>query len=121
MPAIGRAFRERCPDVELLSQEMWNAEMFAALQAGTIDAAISLCPDSGAGIESEALRTEPVVAVLGGEAAAAREGVVLRSLARETFLLFPRELAPRLHDVLVGVCRDAGFDPKLRNESFHTA
>jgi DNA-binding transcriptional LysR family regulator len=121
MPTLGRAFRERHPDVELLSQEMWNAQMIGALEAGAIDAAISLCPELGSGIESEPLRTEPLVAVLGGETlAGAPKVVALSSLADEEFLLFPRELAPRLHDVLVGVCRNAGFEPKLRGESFQS-
>ena len=34
-------------------------------------------------------------------------------------MLFPRELAPRLHDNLVGLCRRAGFEPTLRKESLH--
>jgi DNA-binding transcriptional LysR family regulator len=55
------------------------------------------------------------------EPPAAAETVALASLADRTFLLFPRELAPRLHDVLVGVCRRAGFEPKIRSESFHTS
>jgi len=121
LPALGRAFRARHPEVELLSQEMWNAQMIPALRAGTIDAAVSLCPEVEAGIESEPVRSEPVVVVsAASERPAAAGTVALSSLADRTFLLFPRELAPRLHDVLVGVCRRAGFEPEIRSESFHT-
>src|SRR5262249_50990512 len=35
-------------------------------------------------------------------------------------VMFPRELAPRLYDQLVGFCRAAGFEPTVRKESFHT-
>jgi hypothetical protein len=35
-------------------------------------------------------------------------------------VLFPREIAPRLHDAFVAIYRRAGFEPLLRNESFHT-
>ena len=35
-------------------------------------------------------------------------------------MFFPRELAPRFHDVLIGLCRRAGFEPKLTSGSFHT-
>jgi hypothetical protein len=38
----------------------------------------------------------------------------------EEFVLFPREIAPRLHDAFVAIYRRAGFEPRLRNESFHT-
>ena len=34
--------------------------------------------------------------------------------------MFPRELAPRLHDFMTGLCRRAGFEPLLRGESFHS-
>lgn len=121
LPALGRAFRARHPDVELLSQEMWNAQMTPALRSGTIDAAVSLCPEVESGIESELVRSESVLVVCAAsETAASAETVALTSFADRTFLLFPRELAPRLHDALVGVCRRAGFEPKVRNESFHT-
>jgi DNA-binding transcriptional LysR family regulator len=122
LPALGRAFRESHPDVELLSQEMWNAHMASALRAGTIDAAVSLCPEIEPGIESEPVRGEKVVVVFApSEALAPTDAIELVSLADRTFLLFPRELAPRLHDVLVGLCRQAGFEPKVRSESFHTS
>jgi hypothetical protein len=42
---------------------MWNAQMIQALQAGTIDAAVSLCPEVGSGVESDPVRSEPVVLV----------------------------------------------------------
>jgi len=35
--------------------------------------------------------------------------------------MFPRELAPRLYESLVGVCRRAGFEPQIRSESFHAS
>jgi DNA-binding transcriptional LysR family regulator len=122
LPALARAFKARHPDVELLGQEMWNAHMIPALRAGTIDAAVSLCPEAGSGIESEPVRREPIVLVsVAREPPAAAGTVALATLTDRTFLLFPRELAPRLYDVLVDMCRQAGFEPRVRNESFHTS
>jgi DNA-binding transcriptional LysR family regulator len=121
LPALGRAFQAGQPEVELLSQEMWNAHMIGELLAGTIDVAISLCPELGSGIDSEPIRAERVVAVLAANhPLAARETLAVAALADESFLFFPRELAPRLYDALTGVCRRAGFEPKLRTGSFHT-
>jgi hypothetical protein len=34
-----------------------------------------------------------------------------RSLRRDPFLLFPREISPTLYDTIVGACRKAGFEP----------
>jgi DNA-binding transcriptional LysR family regulator len=121
LPALGRAFSARHPDVQLLTQEMWNADMHSALRSGTMDVAISLCPELGPEIADEVIRTEHVVAILGGKHPSANEQAIsLGSLADNEFVLFPRELAPRLHDVLVGICRHAGFEPTVRSESFHT-
>jgi DNA-binding transcriptional LysR family regulator len=121
LPALGRAFREEHPEIELLSQEMWNAQMSDALLDRTIDVAISVCPELASGVHSEVIRSERVVAVVAAANPAATEGTVsLSSLAGESFLLFPRELAPRLHDVLTETCRRAGFEPTVRTESFHT-
>ena len=41
----------------------------------------------------------------------------LRSLAREPFILFPREVAPELHDAIVALCRKAGFAPRIGQEA----
>jgi hypothetical protein len=35
-------------------------------------------------------------------------------------LRHPREIAPRLHDAFVAIYRGAGFEPRVRTESFHT-
>jgi DNA-binding transcriptional LysR family regulator len=121
LPALGREFRARHPDVELLAQEMWNAQMLPALQSGAVDVALALCPESSPDTVEEVVRTEPVVAVLGaGHPLAAEEAIALSALAEDPFVFFPRELAPRLHDVLIGLCRQAGFEPQRRTGSFHT-
>src|SRR5262245_24717707 len=121
LPALGRALRATHPDVELLVQEMWNAAMIPALRSGAVDIAIALCPELASGLADEVIRTEQVVAVLPStHPLAAEEQITLGSLADETFVFFARDLAPRLHDVLVGLCRRAGFEPKVRRGSFHT-
>jgi DNA-binding transcriptional LysR family regulator len=121
LPALGQAFSARHPDVQLLTQEMWNADMGAALRSGAIDVAISLCPELADDIADEVIRTEHVVAILAAKhSLAGEEAISLPALADGEFVLFPRELAPRLYDVMVAICRHAGFEPKLRSESFHT-
>jgi DNA-binding transcriptional LysR family regulator len=100
---------------------MWNAKMPAALRAGAIDIAISLCPEVVSDCSYLAIRREPVAALLPTRHPAAGSGSIsLRTLADEQFLMFPRDLAPRLYDFMVGLCRRAGFEPQIRSESFHT-
>jgi DNA-binding transcriptional LysR family regulator len=121
LPVLGRAFRAGHPDVELLGQEMWNARMPAAFGNGSIDVALSLCPEIAAELELAPIRNERLVALLPEAHPLSREDAIpLASLADEQFVLFPREIAPRLHDAFVAIYRRAGFEPRVRNESFHT-
>jgi DNA-binding transcriptional LysR family regulator len=121
LPALGRAFRTGHPDVELLAQEMWNARMPAAFGTGSIDIALSLCPEIAAELELAPIRRERVVALLPEAHPLAREEAIpLSALADEEFVLFPREIAPRLYDAFVAIYRRAGLEPRVRHESFHT-
>jgi DNA-binding transcriptional LysR family regulator len=121
LPTVGQAFRASHPDVALLTEEMWNAKMAPALRSGAIDVALSLCPEIAGDLAYETIRSEPLIALVAASHRFARaRSLELRALATDRFLLFPRELAPRLYDALVGVCRRADFEPVVRAESFHT-
>jgi DNA-binding transcriptional LysR family regulator len=121
LPALGRAFRASHPDVELLAQEMWNARMPPAFASGSIDIAVSVCPEIAAELELAPIRKERLVALVPEAHPLAREDTLpLTALADEQFVLFPREIAPRLHDAFMSIYRRAGFEPRMRNESFHT-
>jgi DNA-binding transcriptional LysR family regulator len=121
LPALGRAFRASHPSIDLMAQEMWNARMPPAFANGSIDVALSLCPEIAAELELAPIRTERLVALLPEAHPLTREEAIpLSSLADDEFILFPREIAPRLHDSFVSLYRRAGFEPRVRNESFHT-
>jgi DNA-binding transcriptional LysR family regulator len=121
LPTLGRAFRASHPDVELLAQEMWNARIPPAFRSGSIDIALSLCPEIAADLELAPIRKERLVALLPATHPLAREEAIpLSALAADDFIVFPREIAPRLHDAFMGIYRRAGFEPRVRNESFHT-
>jgi DNA-binding transcriptional LysR family regulator len=121
LPVLGRAFRASHPDVELLGQEMWNARMPAAFESGSIDLALSLCPEIAAELELAPIRKERLVVLLpDAHPLAGEEAIPLSALADEEFVVFPREIAPRLHDAFMAAYRHAGFEPRVRSESFHT-
>jgi DNA-binding transcriptional LysR family regulator len=121
LPALGRAFRASHPDVELLAQEMWNARMPPAFRSGSIDIALSLCPEIAAELELAPIRRERMIALLPESHPLAREETIpLAALAAQEFIVFPREIAPRLHDAFLAIYRRAGFEPRVRHESFHT-
>jgi DNA-binding transcriptional LysR family regulator len=121
LPALGRAYRASHPGVDLLAQEMWNARMPPAFRSGSIDIAVSLCPEVAADLELAAIRKERLVALMPRSHPLAREQAIpLAALADDDFIVFPRDIAPRLHDSFMAFYRRAGFEPRVRNESFHT-
>src|SRR5262245_6800771 len=121
LPVLGRLMSERSPDVAFSAEELWNARMPDALRSGAIDVAVALCPESAGELSYAPIRREGIVALLAAEhPLASRSCVELGALADATFLIFPRELAPRFYDFEVGLCRAAGFEPRHATEGFHT-
>jgi DNA-binding transcriptional LysR family regulator len=47
----------------------------------------------------------------------ARQRVPLAALARDEFILLPREISPALYDRTIAACESAGFHPKLGQEA----
>jgi DNA-binding transcriptional LysR family regulator len=117
LPALGRAFQQRRPGVELLTEEMRPNRMPAALRSGTIDVALALYPEVVGELSYLPIRRERVVAVLASTHPLAHEQAISLEALADEFLLFPREVAPRLHDFYVNLCRSAGFEPKQSGES----
>jgi DNA-binding transcriptional LysR family regulator len=91
-----------------------------ALLTGAIDVALALYPELVAELSYRPIRRERVVALLSQAHRLAREPEIELGALADEFLLFPRELAPRLHDFYVHLCRNAGFEPKHSAESSRT-
>src|SRR5262249_36853000 len=86
LPALGRAFRAEHPDVEVLSQEMWNARMGPAFASGSIDIALSVCPEVSAELELAPIRRERLIVLLPeAHPLAEEEELPLASLADDEF------------------------------------
>jgi DNA-binding transcriptional LysR family regulator len=122
LPAIGRTFRRSHPDVAVVTEEMSNVQMGPALRAGLVDVAVALCPELTAGVRTEVVRHERIVALvprwhsLAGEAR-----IALCELAADPFVLPPRRAAPRLHDTLIELCQRSGFQPAARAGGWQSA
>jgi DNA-binding transcriptional LysR family regulator len=48
---------------------------------------------------------------------ARKRRIRLEALVNEPFVLLPRDASPTLHDVIVGACRNAGFEPVLGQQA----
>lgn len=118
LPRIIREFRDQFPGVHLDLREMPTGPQLAALHAGEIDIGFVREPRPDASLEIETVMREPLrIAVNRTHPLAARATLAVKHLADEPFVLFPAELAPGLHAQVMGLCRAAGFEPRIVEES----
>jgi len=116
LPALIREFRTRHPDVMVALKDLEPALQPGALADGRIDLGFtrSVPPDFRKILSSEVLFREPLVAVLPkGHALSDESSIQLAQLSSESFVLYAREAAPDLFDVIVGFCKRAKFSPRL--------
>lgn len=118
LPRIIREFRDRFPNVHLDLREMPTGPQLSALHAGEIDIGFVREPRGDASLTIETVMREPLrIAVNRTHPLAARATLAVKHLADEPFVLFPAELAPGLHAQVMGLCRSAGFEPRIVEES----
>ena len=118
VPAAIRAFGRAYPEVSLTLEEANTARLLERLASGEVDAAF-LRPneESYRELRLRRLADEPMLLVLPkSHKLAEQRGVALVDLAADRFVMFPREVGPRLYDAVIGACRDAGFKPVLGQE-----
>lgn len=117
-PEIVHAFRERLPDVGIVVQEMTTAQQEQALRTGSIHVGILHPPldDDSLACQTVAKVTFDVV-LSEFHPLARKRTLTLKDLAKERFVLFPRRIAPRLYDQIIGLCQECGFSPDIVAES----
>jgi DNA-binding transcriptional LysR family regulator len=123
LPIAVRRFRERFPGVAVRLREIYPPHHIEAIRAGAIDIAILREPEPVDGIAELTVLVEPFVAAVPTDHRLARRRAIAPSLLRdEPFVLFPREAVPGLHAKLLGLCRSAGFEPRVVQEvdAWHT-
>jgi DNA-binding transcriptional LysR family regulator len=113
-----RAFHERFPLVELNLREMSPQAQLEALKEGQIDVGLVRGSVDDASLAAECVRREPlVVALPAGHELAQHKRVALEMLAREPFIIFPRQRGPAFFDQIMALCRAAGFSPRIAQEA----
>ena len=119
LPPLLRDFRARAPGVRLTLREATTDVQLRALTERAIDAGFVLPPVEDPELDYRPIHREPLVAALPEHhpLAAGTGPIRLRQLAEAPFLLFPRTLAPRLHDEIVSFCRSCGFSPRVEQEA----
>jgi DNA-binding transcriptional LysR family regulator len=115
VPEMVSAFSAGHPGIEVALRELSTIEQIDALAHGRLDAGFVNDVAIPQGLDGEPLVEEPFVCCLPETHPAARLPVIeLRSLAREPFVMFARDVSPANYDRVISVCAEAGFQPDTR-------
>ena len=123
LPAAVRRFHDRFPGVGVRLRELFSSDGLDRVRAGTVDMAILREPAPAADIVALPVLVEPFVAVVPADHRFSKRRAIAAALLRdEPFVLFPRESVPVLHTQVLGLCRAAGFEPRVVQEvdAWHT-
>lgn len=119
LPLAVRAFTESHGDVELQLHEILTEDQPEALRTGAIDLGIGRDPSASPQIVQEVLRRESLVAAVPlGHPLANQERVLLRALAGQAFILFPKGESANFPVRITALCREAGFVPNVVHQAF---
>lgn len=120
LPAWVRAFREQCPQVALELVEATGDVQLRMLERGEIDAGLLLHTPGHAppGMAHVRVFTEPLVLALPEHhALAATQALAWDAVLPEPLVIFPRRIAPSLHDAVHGIYHAAGRQPQVAQEA----
>jgi DNA-binding transcriptional LysR family regulator len=113
LPEIVKRFNEILPRVEIVAHDMTTAEQETALRRGDIHVGILHPPLDDPSLACREIARTPFDIVLSESNPLARlPHLTMGDLKNERFVIFPRQIGPRLYDNIIALCHDAGFSPK---------
>jgi DNA-binding transcriptional LysR family regulator len=120
LPDLLQRFRAKYPDVELRLREMVTADQIAALIRGQIEIGFVRLPVTDTRVATRPILHERLMVALAGRTPwRARTG--LASLAAEPFIAIARSTSASYHDHVIAVCHEAGFSPRIVQETSELA
>jgi DNA-binding transcriptional LysR family regulator len=122
LPPLLREFREMNPQVHIDLREATTDVQLEDLLQGRIDAGLLIPPmtdKARAELEYMTVLSEPLVlaAPQGTRALRGKAAATLKEVADMPLIIFPRRIAPALHDAILGCFRDAGLTPRIGQEA----
>jgi DNA-binding transcriptional LysR family regulator len=118
LPPILQQFGQQFPAVELTLRELTTNLQIEALRENRIDIGLVRPPIQDTGlVQQPILRESLVVALSSGHRLAQDRALAIAEIAPESFILFPRILAPGLYDQIIALCHQGGFSPQVVQEA----
>lgn len=118
LPPLIKKYRDAYPEVDIQLNEVLPRELNESLLSGNADIGIAFPWLRPSGLEYRKIFSEPLIAVLPStHPLAERDVIAVEELASEPFITFPAITAPALHEMVIGCCRDHGFEPEIYLET----
>lgn len=123
LPALARRLREELPGIDFAFRgEMLVPDQVRALLDHEIDLALLRPPVDDSTLSVATLRRERLVVVLPeGHRLAARKRLRVRDLRDEDFIVHSARRRSVMHATVLDVCREAGFEARVRHEVAETS
>ena len=120
LPPVLRLFRQKLPDVEVVLHELSSQEQMQAIKDRKLHVGLVRPPIEDDLLARECLLHEALMVALPEDhGLAAQEAIAPALLNDEPFVLLPRALGVQYYDQVVGLCRRAGFSPRIVQEASH--
>jgi DNA-binding transcriptional LysR family regulator len=108
---------KKYPGVRVELQYMSTGMQIEAIRDGAIEVGFLNLPAHEPTLTFETVKREPLwVALPKGHPLTRYQQVPLSALSDQGMILFPRRVTPGLHDMITGMCRDAGFTLNVVHE-----
>jgi DNA-binding transcriptional LysR family regulator len=118
LPDILRTFRATVPTVKLELHELTTDQQLQWLRENRLDIGLLRPPVEDSAFQLATIFQEPlVVALPEAHPLAAATEISPQDLTPESFIIFPRTLAPGLYDQIISLCQQAGFSPTVVQEA----
>ena len=118
LPELVRRYKAQLPGVKLTLQELTPVQQEVAFDKAEIDIGFTreLTAEQHETFSSRCLYRDRMMAVLPRSRRIETRRVRIADLAKESFVLFHREGSPFLFDTITGMCKKAGFSPRVECE-----
>ncbi len=114
LPDYLKQFRAQYPQVDIVLHELSTQEQLQGLMDNRLDIGFMRPPVDQGILQTRSVLQEALVAALpSGHRLAPQQQLTIGDLQGESFVLFPRAMAPRLHDQIITLCDQGGFSPTV--------
>ncbi|MBE0616253.1 MAG: LysR family transcriptional regulator [Burkholderiales bacterium] len=117
LPPVLSAYRERFPSVDVKLRWFPVIGQADALARGDVDISFMRAVPGIEEVQRQTILTDKLMLALPAtHPFAARNKIALRTCADERFIMYVPNLAPDFHNMIIGMCANAGFMPQIALE-----